>query len=403
MPKTERREAKPPELSPDVAAITDEAVEIRRDLHAHPELGFQEERTASVVADRLNALGLEVAVGVAKTGVVGLLRGGRPGKTVMVRADMDALPIQEANDVAYRSQTDGAMHACGHDGHTAMALMAARVLKDRRDGLPGNVKFIFQPAEEGPGGAAPMIEAGALKDPDVDAAVGIHLWNDLPVGRIGVQSGAIMASMDVLEITIRGKGSHAAKPNDGVDPIVASAHVITALQTLISRERNPLDPAVLTIASIHGGTTFNVIPDEVKLLGTVRTLSDELWEAMPGRVKRMAEGVAAGFGATADVDYRKMYPVTRTDPELADRGEALAQDLVGPEAVIRHQTTLGGEDMSFFLREVPGCFFFIGSANAERGLDHPHHNPRFDFDEDALGIGIEMLVRSVESLLSAGD
>ena len=403
MPKNERREFKPPELSSDVAKITDEAVEIRRDLHAYPELGFQEERTASVVADRLHALGLEVATGVAKTGVVGLLRGGRPGKTVMVRADMDALPIQEANDVPYRSQNDGAMHACGHDGHTAMALMAARVLMDRRDRLRGNVKFIFQPAEEGPGGAAPMIEAGVLKDPDVDAAVGIHLWNDLPVGRIGVQSGAIMASMDVLEITIRGKGSHAAKPNDGVDPIVASAHVITALQTLISRERNPLDPAILTIASIHGGTTFNVIPDEVKLLGTVRTLSDELWEAMPGRVKRMAEGVAAGFGATAEVDYRKMYPVTRNDPALADRVEALAQDLVGPESVIRHQTTLGGEDMSFFLREVPGCFFFIGSANAERGLDHPHHNPRFDFDEDALGIGIEMLVRSVESLLSTGD
>lgn len=391
-----------PGLSEDVAAAYEEAVEIRRDLHARPELGFQEERTATVVADRLKTLGLKTTTGVAKTGVVGLLRGGHSGKTVMVRADMDALPIQEANDAPYRSQNDGVMHACGHDGHTAMALMAARVLNDRRDRLHGNVKFVFQPAEEGPGGAQPMIEAGALKDPDVDLAVGIHLWNDLPVGQIGIQSGPIMASMDRLEITVRGKGSHAAKPHDGVDPIVASAQLISALQALMSRERNPLDPAILTIGSIHGGSTFNVIPDEVKLLGTVRTLSDELWEAMPGRIQRMAEGVAAGFGATAEVDYCKMYPVTRNDPGVVDRIEGLAQELVGPEEVIRHQTTLGGEDMSFFLRKVPGCFFFIGSANEEKGLNHPHHNPRFDFDEGALGIGIEMLTRSVESLLNEG-
>ncbi len=391
-----------PDLSEDVAAAYEEAVEIRRDLHARPELGFQEDRTASVVADRLKALGLKTTAGVAKTGVVGLLRGGHSGKTVMVRADMDALPIQEAGDVPYRSQNDGVMHACGHDGHTAMALMAARVLNDRRDRLHGNVKFIFQPAEEGPGGAQPMIEAGALKDPDVDLAVGIHLWNDLPVGQIGIQSGPIMASMDRLEITVRGKGSHAAKPHDGVDPIVVSAQLISALQTLMSRERNPLDPAILTIGSIHGGSTFNVIPDEVKLLGTVRTLSDELWEVMPGRIQRMAEGVAAGFGATAEVDYCKMYPVTRNDPGVVGRIEGLAQELVGPGEVIRHQTTLGGEDMSFFLRKVPGCFFFIGSANKEKGLNHPHHNSRFDFDEGAMGIGIEMLTRSVESLLNEG-
>lgn len=389
-----------PEISTGVRTVCDEAVAIRRDLHSQPELGFQEKRTASVVAKKLNDLDLEVATEIAKTGVVGLLRGAHPGKTVMIRADMDALPIQENNDVTYRSKNDGVMHACGHDGHTAMALMAARILSERREHLHGNVKFVFQPAEEGPGGAKPMIEAGVLKDPAVDLAIGIHLWNDLPVGQIGIQSGPIMASMDRVEITVLGKGAHAAKPQEGVDPIVVSAHLISALQTLMSRERNPLDPGILTIGSIHGGNAFNVIPDEVKLLGTVRTLSDELWEAMPKRIVRMAEGVASGFGAEVKVEYQKMYPVTRNDSEIVNRIEKVAKNFVGQSKVIRHQTTMGGEDMSFFLREVPGCFFFIGSANEAKGLHHPHHNSLFDFDEDALGIGIEMLIRSVESLLS---
>ncbi len=405
MPMSEEKSESPqrPELSPSVAQAVEEAIEIRRDLHAHPELGFQEDRTAGIVAQRLKSLGLEVTTGVAKTGVVGLLRGGKPGKTIMVRADMDALPIQEENEVPYRSQNAGVMHACGHDGHTAMALTAARILQERRDGLQGNVKFVFQPAEEGPGGAKQMVQEGALQDPDVDVAIGIHVWNDLTLGQIGVQSGPIMASTDRVEITVRGKGGHGAKPQDAVDPIVVSAQIILALQTLISRERNPLEPAVLSIGSIHGGEAFNVIPPEVKLLGTVRTLSEGLWEAMPVRIQRVAEGVAAGLGATVDVDYQRMYPTTRNDPRIAERIESLAQELVGADAVIRHSATMGGEDMSFFLREVPGCFFFIGSANPEKGLNHPHHNPRFDFDEDALGIGIEMLTRSVESFLAETD
>ncbi|MFQ5693805.1 MAG: M20 family metallopeptidase, partial [Nitrospinota bacterium] len=249
MPEKDSPPPRRPELSPEVVRVEEQAVEIRRDLHAHPELGFQEERTAGIVADRLRDLGLEVTTGVAKTGVVGLLRGGRPRKTVMVRADMDALPIQEENEVSYRSQSEGVMHACGHDGHTAMALMAARILQERKEELRGNVKFVFQPAEEGPGGAEPMIQDGALRDPDVDVAVGVHLWNDLVLGQVGVQSGPIMASTDRVEITVRGKGGHAAKPHDAVDPILVSAQIITALQALISRERNPLDPAILSLGS----------------------------------------------------------------------------------------------------------------------------------------------------------
>ncbi|MFQ5694158.1 MAG: M20 family metallopeptidase [Nitrospinota bacterium] len=397
---TQPLEARLPELPPEVADAAKEAIEIRRDLHAHPELGFREERTAAIVTERLRALGLEVRTGVAKTGVVGLLRGAEPGRTIMVRADMDALPLQEENGVSYRSRDDGVMHACGHDGHTAMALMAARILHARRGRIHGNVKFVFQPAEEGPGGAEPMIKEGVLRDPDVDLAVGVHLWNDLRLGQVGVQSGPIMGSVDRVEITVRGKGGHGAKPQETVDPVVASAQIITALQTLISRERNPLEPAILPIGSIHGGEAFNVIPSEVKLVGTVRTLSEAVWEAMPGRIQRVAEGVAAGFGATAEVKYQRMYQTTQNDPHIAAHVEGLAQELVGPEAVIRHSATMGGEDMSFFLREIPGCFFFIGSANPEKGLKYPHHNPRFDFDEDALGIGIEMLIRSVESLLA---
>jgi amidohydrolase len=245
-----------------------------------------------------------------------------------------------------------------------------------------------------------MIQEGALRDPDVDMAVGIHLWNDLPLGQIGVQSGPIMASTDRVEITVQGKGGHGAKPQETVDTIVVASQIVLALQTLISRERDPMEPAILSIGSIRGGDAFNVIPDQVKLLGTVRTLSEELWEAMPVRIKRVAEGIASGFGATVEVDYRRMYPTTRNDPRMTDRVEALAQGLVGPDSVIRHSATMGGEDMSFFLREVPGCFFFIGSANPEKGLDHPHHNPRFDFDEDALGVGVEMLTRTVEHFLA---
>jgi amidohydrolase len=389
-----------PTLSPDVQAVFKETVKIRRDLHQHPELGYQEVRTSARVAEILKSLGLEVKTGVSKTGVVGLLQGEHPGKTILLRADMDALPVQEENETPYASQNSGVMHACGHDGHTSMLLMAAKVLAQRRGRLRGNVKFMFQPAEEGPGGAKPMIEAGVLKDPTVEAALGIHLWNDLLLGQIGVQSGPIMASTDQLEIIIRGKGGHGAKPQAAVDPIVAAAHVITALQTLISRERDPLKAVVLSIGAIQGGEAFNVIPSEVKLLGTVRTLSEDLFEAMPGRIERVVQGATAALGAKGEVRYTRLYPSTVNDVGMAGLVEGVATELVGEERIVRHPATMGGEDMSFFLNEVPGCYFFIGSSNPDRSLDYPHHHPRFDFDEAALGVGIEMLTRTVETYLN---
>ncbi len=383
-----------PAISAEVLALEEELRALRRALHQHPELAHDETRTAARVAAFLEGHGLDLRTGVGGTGVVATTRGG-VGRTVLLRTDMDGLPIQERSEAPYASRESGRMHACGHDGHTAMGAVAARVLAGRR--LPGTVRSIFQPAEEGERGAQGMIEGGVMDG--VDLAFGIHLWNELPVGTLGVKAGPLMASTDRLRIVIHGRGGHGAQPQRCADPIVAAAHVVTALQTIVSREVAPLRAAVVTIASIHAGEAFNVVPDEVTLAGTIRSFDAELRHSMPERITRLAAGVAAGLQCRAEVEVRPGNPPVINDRRVAEIARRAAVRVVGEGNVVEPEPTMGGEDMALYFERAPGCFVFVGSANAARGLDQPHHSPRFDFDEAALAIGCEFLVQAAEEAL----
>ena len=369
----------------------------RRHLHEHPELGFEEVETSRFVAQRLQSLGVEdIRTGIAKTGVTGLIRGSQgPGKTVLLRADMDALPILEENDVPYVSQHPGVMHACGHDGHTAMLLGVARLLSEQRDSFAGTVKLLFQPAEElPPGGAKPMIEAGVLNDPPVDAVFGIHVDQDEPVGKISLAAGPVMAAADRFTILIKGKGGHGAKPQTSVDPIAIGAQIVTALQTLISREYDPVATGVVSVCAFLSGSAFNVIPDTAELRGTVRTFTPENRTMLSERIPELVKGIAAAMRAEAEVHYDFGYPATINDPAMTELVREVVTEVVGAENVIEAEPQMGAEDFSYFLRERPGSFFFIGSKNEERGLTWGHHHPRFDIDEAVLGVGVESLART---------
>ncbi|HEY3281725.1 MAG TPA: amidohydrolase [Armatimonadota bacterium] len=385
---------------PDFRSLKPELVRLRRDLHRHPELAFQEERTSRVVADYLGELGIPAARGIAGTGVVGLIEGAKPGPVLLIRADMDALPITEANDHGFCSENPGVMHACGHDGHTAIALVVAQCLHGLRDRLSGQVKMVFQPAEEGPGGARPMIEAGVLENPTVDAALGLHLWNDLPIGTLGVRDGPLLASTDRIEIRLRGKGGHAASPHQAIDPIVAGAHLVTALQTVVSRSLDPLQAAVVSITQFHAGTTDNVIPGEATLVGTMRSFVPSVRTMLAERVGAMVAQVSSAFQVEGEFLYTPNYPPTVSDPQMCNLVREAAGQVVGESAVVVPGMTMGGEDMAFFLEKVPGCFFCVGSSNEAEGKTHAHHNPRFDFDEEALVVGTEVMVRSALAFLS---
>ncbi|MBI3923504.1 MAG: amidohydrolase [Armatimonadetes bacterium] len=389
-------------LDPDIESLRPALTATRRDFHAHPELGYHETRTAGIVAQRLQSLGIDVRSGVAETGVIGLLRGGAPGKTVLVRADMDALPLQEENEVDYKSQDPGVMHACGHDGHTAMLLAVAEALSRRKGELRGNVKLLFQPAEEGGAGARRMIEEGALEDPSVDFALACHLWNDSEVGCLHVREGAILACADRFDIKLRGKGGHAAHPDVTVDPIIIASEVTLAFQTILSRNLSPLHPGVVSVTSFHGGTTYNIIPEEVSLGGTVRAFDLAVRDRIRERMQQILEGISRAYGGTFKFDYQSGYPPTINDPEMVEFVRGVAKEVVPPELVTVNEPSMGGEDMSYILQQVPGCMFLVGSAKAERGLDQPHHNPRFDFDEEALVIGASVMTRAVRKLLAAG-
>lgn len=386
-------------LREEIGRHQEEMVALRRELHRWPELSFQEERTAGVVYDRLKTLGLdEVRAGVGGYGVVATIKGGQPGKTVMVRADMDGLPIQEQNEVEYRSENPAAMHACGHDGHITIALTLAKILAAKRDELPGTVKFAFQPAEERGGGAAAMIKDGALTGPDVDAIVGLHLWNNLPVGQLGITEGPIFANADGFEITVHGKGGHGALPHQTVDALLVASEIVVALQTLVSRESTPMLPAVVTVGSFHSGSAFNVINEEAKIAGTFRTVTPEARAYLTRRIREMAEGIAGAMRASIEIDFKIGVPAVINDPTVTAAVRQAGKDVLGAENVVTVSPVTIGDDMSEFLLAKPGCYFLMGSANTARGLDWPHHHPRFDFDESCMAPAVEILGRSVLSL-----
>lgn len=392
-------------LNPSVRAaiqtLQPQIVDWRRRLHQKPELGFQEFLTAEFVAQKLQAWGIAPETGIAKTGIVATIHGDRPGKVFAIRADMDALPIQELNTVPYKSQHDGIMHACGHDGHTAIALGTAYYLSQHRADFAGTVKIIFQPAEEGLGGAEPMVAAGVLKNPDVDAIIGLHLWNQLPLGTVGVRTGALMAAVECFDCVIQGKGGHGAIPQQTVDSVVVGAQVVNALQAIVARNVNPIDSAVVTVGEFHAGTAHNVIADSAKIGGTVRYFNPLYKGYFGKRMEQVIKGVCESQGATYDLHYWELYPPVINDGAIAGLVRSVAEEVVESAiGVVPECQTMGGEDMSFFLQEVPGCYFFLGSANADKGLAYPHHHPRFDFDETALAMGVEIFVRCVEKYLN---
>ncbi|HEU5282700.1 MAG TPA: amidohydrolase [Burkholderiales bacterium] len=388
----------------------------RRDIHAHPELGNREFRTAELVARHLRALGLEVRTGVAHTGVVALLRGGRPGPVVALRADMDALPVTEEVDVPFASKVrtqwagkeTGVMHACGHDTHVAMLMGAAEILAGMKAELPGTVKFIFQPAEEGPppgeeGGAALMIKQGALDDPKPEVIFGLHIGATYEAGQLAYRPGPVMAAADVLRITVKGRQTHGSAPWGGVDPIVVAAQIVLGLQTIVSRQVNlTKEPVVVTIGGIDGGNRFNIIPDKVEMVGTVRSFDERLRDDVHRRIRLTAQNIAEASGATAEVAIEKPYAVTVNDPALTERMRPTLERVAGPGNLLLAERRTGAEDFSFFAQQVPGLFVFLGGS--PKGTDMSrvayNHSPRFFVDESALVLGVRALTHLTIDYLS---
>lgn len=372
-------------------------LELRRRIHRRPELSNEERETAALVKSVLEKAGVEVRPGVGGNGVVGVLHGDVPGACVALRADMDALPMEEKTGLSWASEVKGVMHACGHDAHTAMLLGAALVLSEMKKELPGTVKFLFQPAEEANpvGGAPAMIQQGALRNPDVDAIFGMHVWPSLVTGTVGTRPGALMGASDRLFLTVRGKGAHGSEPENGVDAIAIAAQLISALQTVVSRNVSPLDAAVVSIGVIKGGDRYNVIADEVVLEGTVRTVDPETQEKMPGRIESIVRGVARGMGGDCDMEYVKGYPPLMNDTELAKTVISALKKVVGEDKIVHvEKPALGGEDFSFFTREVPGLFMWLGcrAEGVSKDQTPPLHNNGFLPDEKALSLGVETLV-----------
>jgi len=371
----------------DADSLKDFIVSARRQIHMYPELAFQEVRTAEFVANTLERLGFSVKRGVGETGVVGLLLNDSSRPTVALRADMDALPIQELRDSPYKSRVPGVMHACGHDAHTAMLLGAAHILAKHRGLLKGNVKLIFQPAEERGEGALKMIRDGALEDPKVSAIFGIHVWSELESGLVGVREGPLLAATGEIELRVRGRGGHGAHPEQTIDPVVTSAYLIVAMQTIVSRNLSALDSGVVTIASVRAGEAFNVIPEEASLKGTYRALTLEVRDLIKKRIGEIAESVCRAFGAQCELKLTDSTPPTVNHPLTTSIAREAAIELFGDKRVVVPQPSMGGEDFAYFLQKVPGTFIILGSGNREKATDMPHHNPYFDVDEDVLPAG----------------
>jgi len=371
-------------------------IQTRRDLHRIPEPAYTEKKTSAYIIDYLEKEGLPIQSGIATYGVVGLMESGTPGKTVMLRSDIDALAIEEETGLPFASTHKGAMHACGHDAHMSMVLGAATVLNKLKDKLKGTVKFLFQPAEEGPGGAKPMINAGVMENPTVDYCFGCHVWPTVPEGSIGVKEGPLMAAMDRFDLKIIGNGGHGAMPHLCVDTLEVSTQVVNAFQRITSRQMNPLSPAVVSVCSFHAGTAFNVIPGEAELSGTTRTFDRSIWLSWPDRLHTILDGVCRSMGASYELDFQQGYPPTINNPEMAQVVKTCASEVVGKDGVIEPEPTMGGEDMSYFLEKAKGCFFFLGVG--KEGCA-PLHNAKFDLNEEMLLNGVETYCRIVWDLL----
>ena len=391
----------------DILDLQPSLIQWRRDFHRFPELGFQEKRTSTAIAEKLTAWGIPHQTAIAQTGIVATITGRKASqgqgkhKVLAIRADMDALPIQEENIVSYKSQIENMMHACGHDGHTAIALGTAKYLWEHRADFSGTVKIIFQPAEEGPGGAKPMIEAGVLENPQVDALIGLHLWNNLPLGTVGVRSGALMAATEYFHCKITGRGGHGALPHQTIDSILVTAQVVNSIHTIVSRNVSPLEAAVISIGEFHAGSAVNVIADSARISGTVRYFNPEVGAKLATRMEEVIAGICAAHGASYDLQYHKLYPAVINDYAIAELVRSVAETVIEtPTGIVPECQTMGGEDVSFFLEAVPGCYFFLGSANPDKGLAYPHHHPRFNFDETALATGVEIFARCVEKFLN---
>jgi len=379
---------------------------MRRDFHIHPELGFNEIRTGGIVARELEALGIEVTKGVGKTGVVGLLEGTKPGPTILLRFDMDALPITEDTNAEYTSANPGVMHACGHDGHTAIGLTVAKILNQHKNELAGNVKFCFQPSEEGfngeeCGGAEMMMRDGVLDSPKVDTTLSLHLWNEKPLGWINVASGPVMAGAEEFRVKLTGKGGHGAAPHTTIDPVTATAQIINALQTIVSRNVSPLHTAVVSVTKVDIGTAFNVIPQEARFSGTIRTFDLEVRKLVLDRVERVVRGIAEALGCQAEIKIIRVTPALANTESVTQKVQATARKTL-PDATLDMSgyLTMGAEDMAFMQEKVDGCYFFIGSNNKEKNLDYGHHHPKFDFDEQALVNGVALMASAAAGLLT---
>ena len=383
----------------DALQLKEYTIQQRRDFHRHPELGFQETRTAGIVAKTLNNLGLEVMTGIGKTGVVGMLQGQAESPVLLLRFDMDALPIQEENTVDYISEDPGKMHACGHDSHMAVGLTVAKILAARKDSIPGTIKFVFQPAEEGDGGAELMVAEGVLENPKPDYSLAMHVWNEKPVGWFGLADGPVMAGSEIFKITITGKGGHGASPHHTADPIAASAQIITALQTIISRNVNPLDSAVLSVCVVDAGTAFNIIPQRAVLSGTIRSFKPEVRELVNARFMEIVNGVASAMGCEAEIEITEVtFPVVNA-PEVAHIVADVVREVLPDATVDTQYQTMGSEDFSFMMQDIPGCFMFVGSANAEEGLNFGHHHPRFNIDEACLPPAAAIIASAAKAIL----
>ena len=382
-----------------VDAYRDTIIRIRRDLHAIPEVAYHEIKTSTYIQNYLEQEEIPFTSGIAKTGILAVIETGRPGKTLMIRTDMDALPICEATGLPFSSTHEGSMHACGHDGHMAMALATASILNQNKEKFSGTIKFIFQPAEEGPGGAAKMIEQGVMDNPAVDYSLGCHLWPAVPEGKVGVRSGPLMAAMSRFDIAITGKAGHGAMPHLSLDALDTGVQVVNALQRLVSRKNNPIDPAVLTVGTFNSGTSYNIVSGEATISGTTRTFNKETWKAWERMIKTVTEGVCNSMGTDFSMKFDLGYPPVVNDCEIVEHVRNSIFQALGKDAVIEPEKTMSGEDMAFFLERSKGCFFFLGIGQK----DEPSlHNPHFNFNEDVLLLGVEIYLRTAKTLLTEG-